>query len=118
VSLQRWELETDDGADLARLVRRIARKTLLAVAGLVSMRDATSSTDRRTCARRGKELEPDAPVETLIRWLDLPSNDAATIHDALEGPVAQVVQSFRSEIGLWRTHDSHPSGDPPGASDQ
>jgi uncharacterized protein len=106
--LQRWELEVDEGADLARLAMRIARKTLLAVAGLVSVRDATWSTDRRVCASRWNELEPDAPVDTLIGWLQTPTSDRATIRNALERPVAQVVQSFRSEIGLWRTRDPHP----------
>jgi uncharacterized protein len=54
--LRRWELEADNDADLGRLATRIARKTLLAVAGLVSMRDATWSTDRRTGASDGTSL--------------------------------------------------------------
>jgi uncharacterized protein len=125
--LQRWELEADDGTDPARLATRIARKTLLAVAGLVSMRDGTWSTDRRTCARRWDELEPGAPVETLVGWLDAPPSDRAVIRDVIDGPVVQVVQAFRSEIGLWEGSRPVPDGpragrtgpaDVPGASGQ
>jgi len=55
--MERWQSDLDGGADVAGLGTRIARKTLLAVAGLVSVRDATWSTDRRACARRWGELE-------------------------------------------------------------
>jgi uncharacterized protein len=115
--LRRWELEADNEADVGCLATRMARKTLLAVAGLVSMRDATWSTDRRTCARRWNELEPAAPVEPLIGWLDAPPSDRAAVREAIEGPVAEVVQSFRSEIGFWRTLPSYPSAEPPVPSD-
>jgi hypothetical protein len=98
---RRWELEVDDGADVCRLATRIARKTLLAVAGLISLRDGTWSTDRRTSARRWNELEPGTPVEVLVEWLDTPPSGMAAIHDVLEGPVAEVVQAFRFEIGVW-----------------
>jgi len=82
------------------------------------MRDATWSTDRRACATRWNELEPDPLFETLIGWLDAPTSDRAVIRHVIEGPVAQVVQSFRSEIGLWGTRESHPRVDPPGAWEQ
>jgi uncharacterized protein len=101
--LRRWERELDDGAGTARLATRVARKTLLAVAGLVSVREGTWSTDRRACAATWDELEPDAPVEMLVRWLDDPPSGRAAIHHVLEAPVAQVVQRFRSEVGLWAT---------------
>jgi uncharacterized protein len=116
--LRRWELEAANDVDVGRLATRIARKTLLAVAGLVSMRDAMWSTDRRTSARRWNELEPGAPVEVLVEWLDAPPSDGAAIHEVIEGPVAEIVQSFRSEIGLWKTRASHPSAGPRGAADQ
>jgi uncharacterized protein len=114
--LQRWRFAADTGPDVAGLATRIARKTLLAVAGLVSMRDATWSTDRRTCARRWNELEPGAPVDALVGWLETPSSDRAAIHHAVGGSVAQVVRSFRSEIGLWDSRGSELPADPPGAS--
>jgi hypothetical protein len=99
------DFEAGDGVDLTELATRIARKTLLAVAGLVSMPAATWSTDRRTSGRRWDVLERGAPVETLTEWLDAPPSDGVAVCDALEGPVAQVVQPFRSECGLWRAHD-------------
>lgn len=98
----RWRAALDDGADVARLGVRIARKTLLAVAGLVSMREAIWSTDRRTCAARWGELEPESPVDELVRWLDTPPRDPTVVERALNGPVAAVVRAFESEIGLWR----------------
>ena len=114
--LERWALEVDDEADAARLATRIARKTLLAVAGLVSLRDATWSTDRRTAASRWNELEPGASVEVLVEWLDTPPGDRTAIREVLEGPVAEVLRSFRWEIGLWHAGVSHRAGGPPGAS--
>jgi uncharacterized protein len=99
--LQRWQVDADKDADTAGLGTWIARKALLAVAGLVSMRDAAWSTDRRTCARRWNELEPGARIDTLVEWLDTPPSDMTAIHRVLEGPVADVVQSFKAEIGLW-----------------
>jgi uncharacterized protein len=110
--LRRWESEADGDADVGRLATRMARKTLLAVAGLVSMRDATWSTDRRTCARRWSELEPATPVEVLLEWLETPPSDRAAVRKVIEGPVAEVVQSFQSEIGLWRTRPSRPLAGP------
>lgn len=99
----RWRSALDDGEEVGRLGTRIARKTLLAVAGLVSMRDATWSTDRRACAARWDELEPESPVDELVAWLDAPPGDATVVESALKGPVAAVVRAFESEIGLW--HD-------------
>lgn len=99
--LRRWRSELQGDVDVSRLGTRIARKTLLAVAGLVSVRDATWSTDRRACAARWNELEPDTPVDALVAWLDTPPSEAGTIHPVLQGPVATVVQAFESEIGLW-----------------
>lgn len=99
--LDRWQSDLDGDADVARLGTRIARKTLLAVAGLVSVRDATWSTDRRACAARWNELEPDVPVDMLVEWLDTPPSDRTVIHRVLQDTVAEVVQAFESEIGLW-----------------
>lgn len=98
---QRWKTALEDGADVPALGTRIARKTLLAVAGVVSMRDATWSTDRRACAARWNDLEPDARVDALVAWLDAPPRDAGAVDRALSGPVASVVRAFESEVGLW-----------------
>jgi hypothetical protein len=113
--LHRWQSEVEADAGVALLGTRIARKTLLAVAGLVSVRDATWSTDRRACAARWNELEPGMPVATLLAWLHTPPRDRAAIRRVLGGPVAYVVQSFESEIGLWDMRDADPSAGPSSA---
>jgi uncharacterized protein len=97
-----WRTALEQGEDVARLGTRIARKTLLAVAGLVSVRDGTWSTDRRACAARWDELEPHSPVTALVAWLDTPPHDRASVDRALKGPVAVITHAFESEIGLWR----------------
>lgn len=97
----RWQAQLEGDTDVARLATRIARKTLLAVAGLVSVRDGTWSTDRGSCAARWEELEPDVPVDTLISWLDSPPAERDEVRRVLQGPVAAVVQAFEAEIGLW-----------------
>jgi uncharacterized protein len=99
--LETWRSELGGDGDVSRLGTRIARKTLLAVAGLVSLRDATWSTDRRACAARWNELDPSVPVDVLVAWLDAPPRDREAIHPVLEGPVATVVRAFGSEIGRW-----------------
>lgn len=109
--LQAWSATVDDTADVRGLATRVARKTLLAVAGLVSVRDGTWSTDRRACARRWDELQPDVPVDVLVAWLDEPTADRATLRRVLRGTVTDVVRLFEAEIGLW---DDAPGG--PGTS--
>ena len=99
--LQRWRSALDRDTEVARLGTRVARKTLLAVAGLVSVRDAAWSTDRRACAVRWNELEPAMRVDTLMAWLDTPPGDPDAIAAVLEGPVAAIVRAFEAEIGLW-----------------
>lgn len=99
--LQQWQLAADDGADVAHLATRIARKTLLAVAGLVSIRDSTWTTNRRTSASRWRQMEPGVPVDTLVEWLDAPPRDITAVQRVLDGPVTDVVELFRLEIGLW-----------------
>jgi uncharacterized protein len=107
--LARWRSELDEGPDVARLGTRIARKTLLAVAAVVSVRDATWSTDRRACAARWAELEPDSPVGTLVAWLDDPPHDRGEVQRALQGPVAEVVRAFEADIGLWDDGQAEPT---------
>lgn len=108
--VDQWVSDLESKADVGRLGTRIARKTLLAVAALVSLRDGTWSTDRRACAARWNQLEPDVPLDPLVAWLDTPPRDRIEVRRVLQGPVAQVVRTFESEIGLWDT--SGPDGSP------
>lgn len=99
--VRRWAMQLDEGRDLTALGRSIARKTLLAVTGLVSVRDSTWSTDRRACARRWSDLEPTTPLDTLVAWLNVAPTNGDAVRRVLQGPVAVVTESFESEIGLW-----------------
>jgi hypothetical protein len=103
---QRWRMQLDDECDVAPLSRRLARKCLLAVAGLVSVHDDTWTTDRATAASRWAEIEP-ALADDLYMLL-LWSREGATHHResvaaALDGIVAQIVVGFAASIGLWKT---------------
>lgn len=104
--LHGWQAALAGDADVSGLGTRIARKMLLAVAGLVSLRDVTWSTDRRACAARWNELEPGSPVDELVTWFDEPPGDRDAIQRVLERPVERVVRAFESEIGLWATSRS------------
>lgn len=109
--LRDWLATVDDTADVPGLATRVARKTLLAVAGLVSVRDGTWSTDRRTCARRWGEMQPDVPVDVLVTWLDAPTADRAVLRRVLRGTVTDVVRLFEAEVGLWdEVPGSHGTG--------
>ena len=101
---QRWRMQLDDGRGVARLSRRLARKSLLAVAGLVSVHDDTWTTDRATAASRWAEIEPALAddLHMLLIW----SREGATHHRgsveaALDGIVARIVVRFEASIGLW-----------------
>lgn len=103
---ERWRAELEAGADPAGLGRRLARKTLLAVTGLVSVHDATWTTDRVGAARRWAAIEPvfGDDIGRLLSW----SGGTAEPHRhevaaALDGVVAEVVRSFSASIGLWDT---------------
>lgn len=89
-----------------RLGRRVARKTLLAVAGLVSVHDATWTTDRGLAARRWGRVRPaqDDGLSQLLSW-----SEGRTIADwdQLEAALSPgaitdlVVDDFRETVGLW-----------------
>ena len=92
--------------DHAALGRRIARKSLLAVAGLVSVHDHTWTTDRVSSARRWAAIEPDlsTDLDTLVTWIH--GDVAPTRHEVshiLAGFVNALVRSYSSIIGLWRS---------------
>ena len=99
-----WQAELSSTSSAA-LARRIARKTLFAVAGLVSVNDGGWTTDRVAAASRWGEIRPDIAdrLKQLVAWgLGPPMQVAASeIQDVLEGSVAEVVAEFERQIGLW-----------------
>ena len=103
-----WRGSDDPSAVLGR---RVARKTLFAVAGLVSVHDATWTTDRATAANRWGEVEPAAAqgLSRLLSWAEGGTAASADeVRDALgpDGVVARVVERFADRVGLW-------DGEPP-----
>jgi hypothetical protein len=102
--VERWRHEVSAGADQAQLGRRVARKSLLAVAGLVSVHDSTWTTDRARAAARWGEISPGDGDELrmLLRWADGSIGaDQASLSRTLDGVVARIVDSFDRSIGLW-----------------
>lgn len=105
--LRRWRQGLESGTVAADLLGvRVARKTLLAVAGLVSVHDATWTTDRSRAVRRWSELEPDltAQLGQLLSWASgerHPDREEARRALADDGIVSAIVERFDSLIGLW-----------------
>lgn len=103
--LARWREAAPD-ADPEALGRVVARKTLLAAAGLVSVLDRTWTTDRALGADRLGVHRPDLAdgLRQLLAWMtDESIADRSALQAALQpaGPVEQVVTQFRAVIGLW-----------------
>ena len=101
---QRWRNDLVAGSDPVLLGRRLARKVLFAVAGLVSVHDHTWTTDRRVAVARWAEIEPALADElhTLLEWsLGDGMPEWRTVESALDGVVTQVVSAFEASIGLW-----------------
>jgi uncharacterized protein len=112
--LRGWRQELGSGAVAADLLGvRVARKTLLAVAGLVSVRDQTWTTDRSRAAQRWGELDPGlaARLSQLLSWATgqrRPGREEAGSALAGDGIVPAVVERFSRLIGLWAGHpDDH-----------
>ena len=105
--LQRWRTSLGrPNQPTALLGQRVARKTLLAVAGLVSVHDGTWTTDRSASARRWAELNPhlSKPLRSFVSWAnDEDRATASQLEGALadEGVVDEVTRTFASRIGLW-----------------
>jgi uncharacterized protein len=103
----RWRHQLDSGTVAAdELGVRIARKTLLAVAGLVSVHDRTWTTNRPRAVRRWSELEPDLAVQLsrLLSWAQAerrPAPEEVTNALADDGIVRMIVERFGHLIGLW-----------------
>lgn len=104
IHLERWRGQLESGSDPADVGRRMARKSLLALAGLISVHDNTWTTDRATAARRWAEIEPSLTddLQLLLSWADdhVPSEQAA-VTATLNGIVTHIVSSFDASIGLW-----------------
>ncbi|MFK8025297.1 MAG: hypothetical protein AB8G26_15175 [Ilumatobacter sp.] len=97
-------IEAVGTAHPAELGRRVSRKTLLAVAGLVSVNDNTWTTDRELATRRWSVRHPSlrAGLEQLLAWTDgdVLADDAA-VEQAVRGAVSTIVEQFAADIGLW-----------------
>jgi nucleotidyltransferase-like protein len=105
--LRRWRQGLESGTVAADLLGvRVARKTLLAVAGLVSVHDHTWTTDRALAMRRWSDLEPDlaGQLGQLHLWAKAerhPDREEAGRTLADDGIVAAIVGRFSCLIGLW-----------------
>jgi uncharacterized protein len=105
--LRQWRQGLESGAVAAdQLGVRAARKTLLAVAGLVSVHDHTWTTDRSRAVRRWSEVEPGFAVQLgqLLCWAKgerRPSRDEVVRALADDGIVSVMVERFGRLIGLW-----------------
>ena len=104
--LRRWRQQLASGTAADLLGIRAARKTLLAVAGLVSVHDHTWTTDRSLAARRWSEVEPGlaAPLGLLHSWAARqrrPSPEETGRALAGDGVIAAITGRFAALIGLW-----------------
>lgn len=106
--LARWraDLPAAGPDEAAALGRRVARKTLLALAGLVSVHDATWTTDRATAVRRWSDVAPAlAPGLTrLLAWADgRVGADGAEVAVVLatDGVVARIRDAYAARVGMW-----------------
>lgn len=106
---RRWRRQLEAEGDPVQLGRRLARKTLLAVAGLVSVHDNIWTTDRATAVARWAKVEPTLAddLQMLLSWSrDLATPNRAAVEAALDGVVTQIIASFESSIGLWTSKTS------------
>ena len=103
---RRWRRALESETAVADVGIRAARKTLLAVAGLVSVHDRIWTTDRSRAALRWGEIEPGlaAPLGQLLSWAMAerrPAPDEVRLALADDGIFAMVADRFASVIGLW-----------------
>jgi uncharacterized protein len=105
--LWRWRRAMESGSLAADLLGvQVARKTLLAVAGLVSVSDRTWTTSRSRAAQRWGELEPGLAVQLslLHSWAERerrPSREEVGRALGSAGIVSAIVEQFSDLIGLW-----------------
>jgi predicted nucleotidyltransferase len=110
--LERWRATSHAQPQLqparaAVLGRSLARKTLLATAGLVSVHDATWTTDRATGAQRWGQVDPAAAegLRELLAWAQGANTASVSdVHRVLRdgGTVQRAADAFRDLVGLWR----------------
>lgn len=101
---RRWQSQLREGGEPRVVGRRLARKTLHAVSGLVSIHDVTWTTDRGTAARRWGEVHPEIAddLRALLTWSDgAEPPDPRTVERAIDVVVPAVVSAFERLIGLW-----------------
>jgi uncharacterized protein len=104
---RQWRQELESQAVTADLLGvRAARKTLLAVAGLVSVRDHAWTTSRSRAVRRWSELEPGLATQLgqLHSWAERefhPTSEQVDRALADDGIVSAIVERFAGLIGLW-----------------
>lgn len=105
--LRRWRQGLESGTVAADVLRvRVARKTLLAVAGLVSVHDHTWTTDRARAVQRWSELEPGLAIQLgqLHSWAKAerhPNREEVGRALADDGIASAIVERFGRLIGLW-----------------
>ncbi len=105
--LVQWRAELSRAKeDDPALGRRVARKTLFAVAGLVSVEDGTWTTDREFAAHRWADVHP-LRVDSLTRLYRWSEGAAIATRKALDselrpgGTVEEVAERFHDAIGFW-----------------
>jgi uncharacterized protein len=104
IHARRWRSDLHDGSVPAVLGRRVARKSLMATAGLVSVHDHTWTTDRRSAAQRWSEIEPAwaTSLTELSAWSESwHQPTAGAVANALDGFVNHLIDVFSTTIGLW-----------------
>lgn len=101
---RRWRNALDAREDAGLLAHRMGRKSLLAVAGLVSVHDHTWTTDREMSAHRWSDIDP-AMYDGLVQLISWTSNAqkprVEVVRDILDGTVAAIVSAFSDLVGLW-----------------
>lgn len=101
---RRWRTALDASEDPGCLAQRMARKSLLATGGLVSVHDHTWTTDRETSAHRWAQITPEhrAGLVQLVSWTSITSEPPTeTVRAVLDETVDRIVSAFSELIGLW-----------------
>ncbi len=101
--LVRWRRGLAD-TDPEHLGRVVARKTLLAVGGLVSVHDEAWTTDRSEAVRRWSQVHPHLAdgLGELLDWSAQRSNATlGRLTRQLATTTDEIAAQFAADIGLW-----------------